>query len=55
MGCAFLFACTISTYRWLVLRDNKRLDSGDPVEIAKAMKGGVTQEMVDLGWRYEMY
>lgn len=55
MGCAALFAVTISTYRYLVLRDNKRLDSGDPAEIAKAMKGGVTQEMVDLGWRYEMY
>lgn len=55
MGCALLFALTITVYRWLVLRDNKRLDSGDPQEIAKVMKGGVTQEMVDLGWRYEMY
>lgn len=55
MGCAVLFAATISVYRWLVLRENKRLDSGDPVEIAKVMKGGVTQEMVNLGWRYEMY
>lgn len=55
MGCAVLFAATITVYRWLVLRENKRLDSGDPAEIAKAMKGGVTQEMVSLGWRYEMY
>ncbi|KAI7788001.1 Major facilitator superfamily [Diaporthe eres] len=55
MGCAVLFAATITVYRWLVLRENRRLDSGDPAEIAKAIKGGVTQEMVSLGWRYEMY
>lgn len=55
MGCALLFATTISVYRWMVLRDNKRLDSGEPDQIAKAMKGGVTEEMVSLGWRYEMY
>jgi hypothetical protein len=39
----------------LVLRENKRLDSGDEDLIAKAMKGGVTEEMVQLNWRYEMY
>ncbi|QKD46457.1 major facilitator superfamily domain-containing protein [Fusarium oxysporum Fo47] len=55
MGCAFLFAGTITFYRWLVLRENKRLDSGDPEEIDKVIKGGVTEEMVQLGWRYEMY
>lgn len=55
MGAAFLFAITITFYRWLVLRENKRLDSGNPVQIAKAAKGGVTEEMVQLGWRYEMY
>lgn len=55
MGCAFLFALTITFYRWLVLRENKRLDSGKPEEIAKVIKGGVTEEMVQLNWRYEMY
>ncbi|CAI7604137.1 unnamed protein product [Penicillium manginii] len=55
MGAAFLFAITITVYRWLVLRENKRLDSGDEDLIAKAMKGGVTEEMVQLNWRYEMY
>jgi hypothetical protein len=55
MGCAFIFACTITFYRWLVRRENARLDSGDPAEIAKVIKGGVTEEMVQLGWRYEMY
>lgn len=54
-GCAVLFAITLTVYRWLVLRENRRLDSGDPGAIAKVMKGGVTQEMIQLGWRYEMY
>jgi hypothetical protein len=55
MACGFLFAGTITVYRWLVLRENKRLESGDPEEIAKVIDGGVTEEMVQLGWRYEMY
>lgn len=55
MGCAFLFAITITAYRWLILRENKRLDSGEDDQIAKAIKGGVTEEMVQLNWRYEMY
>jgi sugar phosphate permease len=55
MGCALLFAATITFYRWLVLRENRRLDSGDQEEIAKVIKSGVTEEMVALNWRYEMY
>lgn len=55
MACAMLFAVTITVYRWLILRDNKRLDSGEPEQIAKAMKGGITEEMVQLRWRYEMF
>ncbi|KAJ8108325.1 hypothetical protein OPT61_g8251 [Boeremia exigua] len=55
MGCALTFAATITFYRWLVRRENARLDSGDPAEIAKVIKGGVTEEMVQLNWRYEMY
>ncbi|KAF2625129.1 MFS general substrate transporter [Macroventuria anomochaeta] len=55
MGCAFTFAATITFYRWFVRRENKRLDSGDPDQIAKVIKGGVTEEMVQLDWRYEMY
>ncbi|KAF7591221.1 hypothetical protein BBP40_001880 [Aspergillus hancockii] len=55
MGSAFLLAGTITVYRWLVLRENARLDSGDPEQIAKVIRGGVTEEMVQLNWRYEMY
>ncbi|KAF2713944.1 putative pantothenate transporter [Pleomassaria siparia CBS 279.74] len=55
MACAFLFAGTITVYRWLVLRENSRIESGDPEQIAKVIKGGVTEEMLQLNWRYEMY
>ncbi|KAF2786607.1 MFS general substrate transporter [Melanomma pulvis-pyrius CBS 109.77] len=55
MGCAFLFAATITVYRWFVRRENARMDSGSPEEIAKVIKGGVTEEMLQLNWRYEMY
>lgn len=55
MGCAMLFAATITVYRWLVLRENRRLDSGEAGQIAKVVKGGVTEEMVALNWRYELY
>lgn len=55
MGCASMFAATITFYKWLVRRENKRLDSGDPEEIAKVVRGGVTEEMIRLNWRYEMY
>ncbi|KUI74214.1 hypothetical protein VM1G_10059 [Cytospora mali] len=55
MACAFLFMLTITIYRWLVLRDNQYMESGDPGMVAKAMKGGITEEMIQLNWRYEMY
>ncbi|GFF64926.1 hypothetical protein IFM47457_10957 [Aspergillus lentulus] len=55
MGAAVLLACTVTVYRWLVRRENARLDSGKSEEIAKVVKGGVTEEMVQMGWRYEMY
>ncbi|OJJ95634.1 hypothetical protein ASPACDRAFT_35941 [Aspergillus aculeatus ATCC 16872] len=55
MGAAVLLAATMTAYRWLVLRENRRLDSEVDEEVRKAMKGGVTEEMVRLGWRYEMY
>ena len=55
MGCALMFAAALTLYRFIVLRENKRLDSGDAAQIALVIKGGVTQEMVDMGWRYEMF
>ncbi|KAL4887878.1 major facilitator superfamily domain-containing protein [Aspergillus ambiguus] len=55
MASAALLGATITAYRWLIIRENRRLDSGDPDMIAKAIKGGVTEEMVQLNWRYEMY
>ncbi|WWC64277.1 uncharacterized protein I303_106887 [Kwoniella dejecticola CBS 10117] len=55
IACAIVFALTLTFYRWWVLRENRRLDSGDLAAIEKVKRGGVTQEMVDLGWRYEMF
>lgn len=55
IAAAGVFALTITAYRWVVHRENRRLDSGEPDQIAKVVRGGVTVEMVDLGWRYEMY
>lgn len=55
MGCAGLLAGTMTMYRWVVLRENRRLDSGEPEMVAKVVKGGVTEEMVRMNWRYEMF
>lgn len=55
IGCGLLCAATITVYLMLVRRKNMRLDSKDPAKIAKAINGGVTEEMVALSWRYEMY
>lgn len=40
--------------RFYVRRENRLLD-GTPEEVARVMKRGVTQEQVDMGWRYEGY
>lgn len=55
MGAGILLGITVTGYRWLVRRENRRLDSGVYEEIEKVKRGGVTGEMVALGWRYEMY
>lgn len=55
IGCALIFAGTITFYRWFVHNENKKLASGDPMKLMSAKKGGVTDEMIELGWRYEMY
>lgn len=55
MAAGVLLGGTVTVYRWLVRRENRRLDSGDLEEIEKVKRGGVTEEMVALGWRYEMY
>lgn len=54
LGFTAVFFLTIFVYRWNVRRLNKMLD-GTPEEQAKVMKGGVTQQQVDLGWRYIGY
>ena len=38
-------------YRWYVRNENKKLAEGAQ-EVEQAMKGGVTKEMAEMGWRY---
>lgn len=54
IGAAVLFLITVTAYRFYVRRENRLLD-GTPEEVARVMKRGVTQEQVDMGWRYEGY
>jgi hypothetical protein len=54
IGCATAFFIVIVGYTIHVRRLNKLL-SGTPEEQRRAMKSGVTQQQVDLGWRYLGY
>ncbi|CAI6086743.1 hypothetical protein V2G26_009724 [Clonostachys chloroleuca] len=54
LGCAVSFFLTITTYRWHVRKLN-RLLGGTEEEQRRVMKKGVTQQQVDLGWRYIGY
>jgi hypothetical protein len=47
----FAFVTVITIYRFHVRRLN-RLLGGTEEEQRRAMKSGVTQQQVDLGWRY---
>ena len=51
LGCAVAFFLTITGYLIHVRRMNKLL-GGTPDEQRRAMKGGVTQQQVNMGWRY---
>ncbi|CRG86568.1 putative transporter C1683,12 [Talaromyces islandicus] len=54
LGCAASFFIVITVYLIHVRRMNRCL-SGTPEGQRRAMKGGVTQQQVDLGWRYLGY
>ncbi|KAJ5712382.1 nicotinamide mononucleotide permease [Penicillium malachiteum] len=54
IGVIVAFIFTITGYEWYIISENKKLN-GDEVQVRRAMKGGVTQEQVDMGWRYEGY
>lgn len=54
MACVVSFLVTITLYLFYVRRINKLLD-GTPEQQARAMKTGITQQQVDLGWRYIGY
>ncbi|KAJ5718610.1 MFS transporter [Penicillium malachiteum] len=54
IGVVVAFIFTIKAYKWYIVNENRKLD-GDEVQVRRAMKGDVTQEQVDMGWRYEGY
>ena len=55
IGATTLFMVVITAYLFVVRDLNKKL-SGTPEQQAKVLRsGGVTQQMVDLGWRYVGY
>ncbi|KAM5346304.1 hypothetical protein ACJ41O_009309 [Fusarium nematophilum] len=51
LGCTAAQFLVITGYRFHVRRMNRFL-GGTPEEQRRAIKGGVTQQQVDLGWRY---
>jgi uncharacterized membrane protein (DUF485 family) len=54
LGVTVLYATIITVYKFYVTRENKKLDQGG--QAAKhAMRHGITQEQIDLGWRYVGY
>ncbi|KAK8063092.1 MFS general substrate transporter [Apiospora hydei] len=54
LACVAVFFVTITAYRWHVRNLNKLL-GGTPEQQGRAMKSGVTQQQMDLGWRYIGY
>ncbi|KAI5865657.1 MFS general substrate transporter [Durotheca rogersii] len=54
LGCVAAFVITITGYLFNVRRLNKLL-SGTPEERQRAMRSGVTQQQLDLQWRYIGY
>ncbi|KAL7424529.1 hypothetical protein Q5752_000213 [Cryptotrichosporon argae] len=53
IGASVIFAFTATCYRFYVRRENAKLASGDPDKLRSAMRFGITQQQVDMGWRYE--
>ena len=45
---------TITGYKLYIRKQNTLLD-GTPEQVVQAMRYGITQEQVDMGWRYEGY
>lgn len=51
LGCATAFFLVITAYLFRVRQLNRML-GGTPEEQEKVMKGGVTRQQVEMGWRY---
>jgi hypothetical protein len=49
-----IFGTTITLYKFWVIKQNKMLDAGGE-QAKRAARWGITQEQLDLGWRYVGY
>lgn len=49
-----MFAITITGYKYWVRHQNKHLEAGGE-RAERTMRYGVTQEQLNMGWRYEGY
>ncbi|WVR07255.1 hypothetical protein IAU60_004296 [Kwoniella sp. DSM 27419] len=54
LACNTLFMLVITGYRFYVRRENRKLDAGGD-QAKHAMRHGITQQQIDLGWRYVGY
>jgi hypothetical protein len=54
LAAATMFALVITGYKFYVRRLNKMLD-GSLEQQQKVIKAGVTQQQVDMGWRFTGY
>jgi hypothetical protein len=54
LGCAAVFMAVLTGYRFHIRKLNKLLD-GTPEDQLKALKSGVTQQQIDLNWRFIGY
>lgn len=52
LGVVVCFLATITVYKFNITHQNNLL-VGDADQIRRAMKGGVTEEQVNMGWKYE--
>lgn len=55
LACAFLFLLTITAYRWHVRGLNRLLDGGREEDMERVKRSGVTQQQIELDWRYVGY
>ncbi|KAJ5107708.1 nicotinamide mononucleotide permease [Penicillium angulare] len=52
LGVTIFFMITLTSYKVYINHENKKLN-GDEAQIRSLIRSGVTQEQLDMGWRYQ--